>query len=132
VGTQLLAAVASVVFTFGMSLILVKVVDVLVGFTLEPREETEGLDRSEHGEVGFDLGLALESVPEAPAHDPRPALVPPNGMKRFTVVVDGADTAELTHLWSELCQTGPVPAPDEFKTVYPFMTTVQGNRFRFR
>jgi ammonium transporter len=131
VGIQLFAAVVSVLFTFGMTLILVKVVDVLVGFTVEPREETEGLDRCEHGEVGFDLSLALESVPEAPAHEPRAALVPPNGMKRFTVVVEGADTAELRNTWSELCQTGTAP-PAEFRAVYPYMTTVQGNRFRFR
>jgi len=131
-GIQLLAALASVVFTFGLSLILVKLVDSLVGFTVEPREETEGLDRSEHGEVGFDLSLALESVPETPAHEPRAALVPPNGVRRFTVVVEGADPAELKNTWSELCQTGPTPPPDEFRAVYPYMTTVQGNRFRFR
>jgi ammonium transporter len=132
VGTQVVAAVAAAVFAFGGSLVLVKLVDVLVGFTVDPREETEGLDRIEHGEVGFDLGLALESVPEAPAHEPRPALVPPNGQKRFTVVVEGADPAELKTTWSELCQTGAAPPPAEFRSVYPYMTTVQGNRFRFR
>jgi ammonium transporter len=130
--TQTVAAVAAVVFAFVGSLVLVKAVDVLVGFTVDPKEETEGLDRIEHGEVGFDLGLALESVPEAPAHEPRPALVPPNGQKRFTVVVEGADPAELKNTWSELCQTGAAPPPAEFRSVYPYMTTVQGNRFRFR
>ncbi len=132
VGIQLVAAVASVVFTFGMTILLVKLVDALVGFTVEAKEETEGLDRSEHGEVGFDLGLALESVPEAPAHEPRAALVPPNGQRRFTVVVDGADPAELTKTWSDLCGTSATPPPAEFKAVYPYMTTFQGNRFRFR
>jgi len=132
VGIQLVAATASVVFTFGMSFLLVKFIDQLMGFTLAPKEESDGLDRSEHGEVGFDLGLALESVPEAPAHEPRAALVPPNGQKRFTVVVDGADTAELKKTWSELCGAGAAPPPPEFRAVYPYMTTVQGNRFRFR
>jgi ammonium transporter len=132
VGIQFFAAAVSVVFCLGMSLLLVKVVDVLIGFTVDGREETEGLDRTEHGEVGFDLGLALESVPEAPAHEPRPALVPPNGQKRFTVVVDGADSAELKKTWSELCGAGKEPAPPEFQAIYPYMTTMQGNRFRFR
>jgi ammonium transporter len=132
VGVQAVAGVASVAFALGMSFILVKLVDQLVGFTADAREETEGLDRSEHGEVGFDLGLALESVPEAPAHEPRPALVPPNGVRRFTVVVEGVDPAELKNTWSELCGAGAAPPPAEFRAVYPYMTTVQGNRFRFR
>src|SRR5205807_6677701 len=122
VGPQLRGPAASVVVLFGMSRILVKVVDGLIGFTVEPREETEGLDRSEHGEVGFDLGLALESVPEAPAHEPRAALVPPNGMKRFTVVVEGADPAEVKGTWSELCGAGAAAPPAEFRAVYPYMT----------
>jgi ammonium transporter len=132
VGIQFVAAASSVIFTFGMSLILVKVIDQLMGFTVEAKEETEGLDRIEHGEVGFDLGLALESVPEVPAHEPRPALVPPNGQKRFTVVVEGADAAELKNTWSDLCGAGAAPTPAEFRALYPYMTTVQGNRFRFR
>jgi ammonium transporter len=132
VGIQFVAAGASVVFALGMSLILVKLFDQLLGFTVDAKEETEGLDRVEHGEVGFDLGLALESVPELPAHEPRPALVPPNGQKRFTVVVEGADAGELKKTWSELCGAGTTAPPQEFKAVYPYMTTVQGNRFRFR
>ncbi len=130
--TQAVAAFASVIFALGMSFILVKLVDALMGFNSDAKEETDGLDRSEHGEVGFDLGLALETVPELPAHEPRPALVPPNGVKRFTVVVEGADQVELKKTWSELCGAGSAPAPAEFRAVYPYMTTVQGNRFRFR
>ncbi len=132
VGYQLVAGLASVAFALGMSLILVKLVDQLMGFTVDPKEETEGLDRTEHGEVGFDLGLALESVAEAPAHEPRPALVPPNGQKRFTVVVEGLDAADLKRTWSELCGAGTLAPPAEFRAVYPYMTTMQGNRFRFR
>jgi ammonium transporter len=132
VGIQFVAAAASVVFALGMSLILVKLIDRLMGFTVDAKEETEGLDRLEHGEVGFDLGLALESAPEVPAHEPRAALVPPNGQKRFTVVVEGADVGELKSTWSELCGAGGTAPPAEFRAVYPYMTTVQGNRFRFR
>ncbi len=132
VGIQFVAAAASVIFALGMSFILVKVIDQMMGFTSDAKEETDGLDRSEHGEVGFDLGLALETVPEVPGHEPRPALVPPNGVRRFTVVVEGADQAELKKTWSELCGAGAGAPPPEFRAVYPYMTTVQGNRFRFR
>jgi hypothetical protein len=131
VGIQLLAALVAVVYSFAMSLVLVKVIDLTVGFCSEPRKEDEGLDRAEHGEVGFDLGPTLDLVPERPPQEPRPASVPPDGYKRFTVVVEGISNGDLIHAWSDLCQTG-VAHPQEFLAVYPNVTTVQGNRFRFR
>jgi hypothetical protein len=36
------------------------------------------------------------------------------------------------HVWSDLCRPGSMPPEPEFKAVYPNVTTVQGNRFRFR
>jgi hypothetical protein len=130
---QLLAAVVAAAFAFGVSLILVKLVDVLCGgFCLSGKEETEGLDRVAHGEVGFDLSPALEMVPEHAPQEPRPATVPPDGNHRFTVVVEGVDNDRLIGAWSALCQAGPSPPSAEFLSVYPYVTTVQGNRFRFR
>jgi ammonium transporter len=130
--TQLTAAAASVVFAFAVSLVLVKVVDVLVGFITDARSETEGLDRTEHGEVGFDLGPALEVAATTPEVEPRAARVPPGGAKRFSVVVEGINNGDLLHAWSDLCQPASTPPAPEFKAVYPYLTTVQGNRFRFR
>jgi ammonium transporter len=132
VGVQLLAALVAVGYAFLVTLALVKIIDSVWGFCLDPRSESEGLDRSEHGEVGFDLGLALESVGEQALQEPRAATVPPDGQKRFTVVIEGAKNGDLIHAWSEMCQAGPTPPSPEFRTVYPFVTTVQGNRFRFR
>jgi ammonium transporter, Amt family len=129
--TQLKAAAAAAAFAFVVTLVLVKAIDVLWGFGLDVKAENEGLDRCEHGEVGFDYGPALDEVSETPAHEPRPASVPPDGQGRFTVVIDGAKNGELIHAWSELCQAGTQP-PAEFRAVYPYLTTVQGNRFRFR
>jgi ammonium transporter len=132
IGVQALAAVVAVVYAFVMTFVIVKVIDLMFGFCLDDRAETEGLDRSEHGEVGFDLGLVLESVPERTMQEPRPADVPPNGFKRFTVVVEGATNGDLIHVWSDLCQAGARPPEPEFRAVYPNVTTVRGNRFRFR
>jgi Amt family ammonium transporter len=129
---QLIAALVAVVYTFVVTLLLVKGIDLVCGFCLSPAAENEGLDRSAHGEVGFDLGPALESVPEQRLQEPRPAAVPPNGQKRFTVVVEGADNGDLIRAWSGLCQAGTEPPTPEFRSIYPFVTTVQGNRFRFR
>jgi ammonium transporter len=132
IGVQFLAASAAVVYAFAVTFIIVKGIDMVWGFCLEPRSEGEGLDRSEHGEVGFDLGPALESVPEIAPHEPRAATVPPDGVKRFTIIVEGAKNGELIRAWSDMCQAGPQPPTAEFRTVYPYVTTVQGNRFRFR
>jgi ammonium transporter len=131
VGIQLLAAVAATVFAFVGTLILVKIIDDLFGFLSDPRAETEGLDRVEHGEVGFDLGPSLEAAAEQPTAEPRSALVPPNGKRHFTVVVEGSTNGDLMKAWSGLCQAGVKPTP-EFRAVYPNVTTVRGNKFNFR
>lgn len=129
---QLLTAIVAVAYSFVVTAVLVKGIDLVWGFCLDPRSESEGLDRSEHGEVGFDLGLALESAPERPILEPRAATVPPMGQKRFTIVVEGADQGDLIQSWSQLCQVGASPPSTDFRAVYPYVTTVQGNRFRFR
>jgi ammonium transporter len=129
---QLIAAVVAALLAVIGSLVLVKILDALVGFAATDQQETEGLDRTEHGEVGFDVGLATEAAAIGTAVEPRPAMIPPNGDKRFSVVVEGVPSSHLIHVWSDLCQPRPeAPSPD-FKAVYPFVTTVQGNRFRFR
>jgi Amt family ammonium transporter len=126
---QLVAAVAAAGFAFVVTLVLVKLIDLTLGFTLDAEAENEGLDRTEHGEVGFDLGPALQEVPGTPLHEPRPASVPPDGKRHFTVVVEGPPQGDLMNVWSELCGSG---APADFRALYANVTTVRGNRFHFR
>jgi Amt family ammonium transporter len=129
---QALAALAAGAYAFVVTLVLVQGIDRTWGFCLAERAEGDGLDRAEHGEVGFDLGPALEAVPERPAQEPRPADVPPDGARRFTVRVEGADERDVLAAWTGLCQAGREPPPAEFRALYPFVTTVRGTRFRFR
>jgi hypothetical protein len=128
---QFAAAAFAAALAFCVSLVLVKVLDLAMGFVSADEEELEGLDRTEHGEVGFDLGLAMESVSAHASLEPRAAVVPPLGKGRFQVVVEGAQNGDLIHAWSEMCQPNG-SCPPEFKAVYPYVTTVQGNRFQFR
>jgi hypothetical protein len=114
-----------------VSLALVKLIDLTMGFVATDTEEVEGLDRAEHGEVGFDLGLAMQSASAYATAEPRSAVVPPMGQGRFQVVVEGGNNGDLIHAWSEMCQPSG-DCPPEFKAVYPYVTTVQGNRFQFR
>jgi Amt family ammonium transporter len=131
-GAQFVAAIAAAVYAFFVSVILVKVIDLVFGFSLSPEDEAEGLDVAAHGEVGFDFGgTTLEEVPEMALPEPRPALLPPNGHTRFTVVIEGPPQKELLQAWSKMCQASAEPTK-EFRAVYPNVTTVQGNRFRFR
>jgi ammonium transporter, Amt family len=132
VAAQAVAVLAAGAVAFLVTAVLVKVIDLACGFCLDPQAESEGLDRAAHGEVGFDLGPTLDAAPAAPANEPRPAMVPPAGQKRFTAIIEGGSNGDLLHVWSDLCQAGAAPPSDEFRAVYPFLTTVQGNRFRFR
>lgn len=52
---QLLGIVAVGVYTFVLSLILIKVVDVILGIRVEPEEEVAGLDVTEHSETAYYL-----------------------------------------------------------------------------
>jgi Amt family ammonium transporter len=55
VGTQLFAAVITVVYTAVASFAILKGVDAVVGLRVSPEEETQGLDTVLHAEVGYDL-----------------------------------------------------------------------------
>ena len=125
------AFLVSAVFAFAVSFALVKLIDLAIGFMADSSEEIEGLDRTEHGETGFDFGYGYEVAPIINPMAPRAALVPPNGVGRFHLVVEGANNGDLMHAWSEMCKPSPDPAP-EFKAIYRYVTTVYGNRFRFR
>jgi ammonium transporter len=129
---QLVAALVATVFSFVVTAGLVKVIDMTMGFTLKPEDERDGLDYAVHGEAAFDFGLAAEQSSAADVPEPRSALVPPSQGNRFTVVLEGGNNGELMHVWSELCKASEQPPTSEFRSVYPHVTTVQGNRFRFR
>jgi ammonium transporter len=128
---QAKAAVISLAFALAVSVLLALLTHKLTGsFTTDEKSESEGLDRTEHGEVGFDFGYATESVAVVTA-SPRPASAPP-GNGRYDLQLDGAPAAELMKAWSALCQpTEGEPDPD-FLAVYPHVTTIQGSRFRCR
>jgi ammonium transporter len=129
---QLIAASAAAAYAFVVSVVLVKGIDLCWGFCTDGKSENEGLDRTEHGEVGFDLSLATETSPLTESHEPVAARVPRAPARRFSVVVDGIANGELMHAWSELCKPGSAPPEPEFKAIYPNVTTVQGKRFTFR
>jgi ammonium transporter len=128
---QFFAAAVSAVVAFVFSLVIVKVVDLLFGFVTDEKSEIDGLDRTEHGETGFDFGLTSEAAATGLTAEPRSASAPPPHGKRFQVALEGAPEDKVLQVWAEMCQPNTHIAP-EFKAVYPYVTTVQGNRFQFR
>lgn len=140
VKVQVIASVVSALFSFVVTAVIVLAIDKTIGFTLSAEDENAGLDLAAHGEVGFDYGGAglAEEVIDGDLPAPKAASAPPNGKaadgspKRFTVIVDGPDAKDLAKAWTALCQPGDEPPSPEFRAVYPYVTTVSGNRFRFR
>jgi ammonium transporter len=129
---QLKAAVFSVVFAFVLSLALCLLTQAMTlgNFKTDAEGEAQGLDRTEHGEVGFDFSAATESVAVVSA-EPRAAAAP-KGNGRFEVQLFGADGPELMKVWTDLCQPTEDPADPDFLAVYPHVTTVRGTTFRCR
>lgn len=129
---QLKAASFATVFALVLSAVLVVATQALTlgNFTTDKQSETDGLDRTEHGEVGFDLGYATETV-TLTASEPKPATFP-KGNGRFEVAVEGVQSDELLKNWTALCQPSEAPPDPDFLAVYPHVTTVSGNTFRLR
>jgi ammonium transporter, Amt family len=128
---QCKAVVIAAVYAFVVTSILVLLIDKTIGFTTNSKDEAQGLDLSQHGEVGVDVGPDVDG---GTLVEPKSAAAPPttqNG-KRFSVTVAGPSEQQLMTIWSKLCQTGENPPSKEFRAVYPYITTVTGNKFRFR
>lgn len=130
---QTVAAFGSAIYAFVATAILVLLIDKTIGFTVKPKDEAVGLDLSQHGEIGLDVGQIEEelAVPEPKAASKPPAQF--NGHSgRFTVVLDGADPKEVQTMWAELCKPSDKPPRPEFVAVYKHLTTMSGNKFKFR
>ena len=54
-GNQLIGVLISWGWAIVGSLVLLKITDVLVGLRVTEEQETQGLDLSQHGEVGYDF-----------------------------------------------------------------------------
>jgi ammonium transporter, Amt family len=54
-GTQALSLLAAWVYSFVVTFIILKILDATMGLRVSEEEESEGLDLSQHGEVGYTL-----------------------------------------------------------------------------
>jgi hypothetical protein len=131
---QCIGVAVNIVWVFGSAYVFFWVVEKVLGNRVSARVEQEGLDVHEMGVSGY---ISEDpKVPEGhvmhPSPEPRPATTPTNGVKHYTLVVSGIEPETVKSVWSGLCLPGDKPPSPEFLDVYPHMTTMQGNRFRFR
>lgn len=119
------------VYAFAASALGWLILKYTVGIRVSAQEELEGLDLGEHGNEAYH-GFVMALEPLMAPVEPRPAHVPPDGVKRYTALVQGVGADELAQAWSELCQPGPAAADPAFKELYKHVTTVRGHQFRFR
>jgi ammonium transporter, Amt family len=61
---QFLSVAATIAFAFTMSVIILKVVDLLIGLRVTEEEELRGLDLSLHNETGYSGGILGQATPE--------------------------------------------------------------------
>ena len=54
-GLQAFASIITIIFSIIIAFVALKVADVLVGLRVDEQQEEEGLDVSDHGEVGYDF-----------------------------------------------------------------------------
>ncbi len=129
---QIKASLLSAGYAFLATIVIVLLIDKTIGFTVKDKDEAIGLDLSQHGEVGVDVGPEVDAI--VATKEPKAAATPPvnGGGKKFAISVSGATEAQLIEAWSKLCQAGDAAPSKEFTAVYPYITTVSGNTFRFR
>ena len=131
---QLKAAGISAVYALVVSAVLLLLVQVITlgNFSTTKKDETIGLDQTEHGETGFDFGLATETTASRRGTEPKAALMPKVKSTRFELAVEGVAKDDVVKLWTGLCQPSEKPAPADFLAVYPSVTTFSGNHFQCR
>jgi Amt family ammonium transporter len=61
-GTQVIAVIATYVFVFVLSIIILKVVDWTVGLRISEEDEFTGLDQAIHGEIGYHFEIGSGSL----------------------------------------------------------------------
>jgi Amt family ammonium transporter len=127
---QLTGVLYTAVYVMAVSAVAWIIIKATVGMRVSPQEEVEGLDIGEHGNEAYH-GFAM-IAPEilTSGSEPKPATMPKDAKKRFTVVVEGLTPDKIAAIWGDLCQPTKKPSAD-FLAIYPKMTLLQGNRFKF-
>lgn len=128
---QLIGVLTVGAFTFVGSFIVWAIIKYTVGIRVSEEVEVQGLDITEMGMEAYN-GFQVADPTEYTVLtlEPRAAKMPPEG-KRFSVVIEGTENGDLRHAWSELC-TPKEKVSEDFKAIYPHLTVMEGNRFRFR
>jgi Amt family ammonium transporter len=131
---QLTGTLTNIVFVFCVSFAMFFGIEKLIGNRVSVEVEMQGLDVPEMGALGYinDDPKVPEGHLTSSGPEPVAAKVPGDGLGRFTLVMEGVPAEKILAIWSELCSPQAQKPSADFLAVYPKMTILQGNRFRFR
>lgn len=127
---QLIGIGLTAVYVCVVSAVAWTIIKLVVGMRVSAQEEVEGLDIGEHGNEAYHGFQMISPEILAGGSEPKPATVPADAKKRFTVVVEGIPADKIAAAWGDLCK----PAKDvskDFMAIYPKMTILQGTKFKF-
>jgi Amt family ammonium transporter len=62
------ASAATFAYSFVVSLLIAKVIDLLIGLRVSPEQELEGLDRSQHAETAYAFGSIASGLGTIVSH----------------------------------------------------------------
>jgi ammonium transporter, Amt family len=79
---QLIASLIAIAITVVGSVIILKVVDLIVGVRINGEDEVTGIDLSQHGEEGYNLGLDSPAATQTRVTRSRPLRPPPLSLPR--------------------------------------------------
>lgn len=127
---QIIGVLATYAFSGIGTLVLLVIVNALFKIRADHEEETMGLDLSQHSERAYAFGGGDPFT--VSVGEPRPALLPPPTGDQFVILIEGIAPNAISTYWRNLCQFNGTPPSPEFKAVYANLSTVRGNRFRFR
>ncbi len=129
---ECIGGLANVAWVVATSYMVFKLIGMAVGNRVSATTEMQGLDIPELGAIGYvtEDPMAPQGAVNRPLAEPRAAAAPPSALKRYGIVIEGVDANLVKAAWNEMCQPKDGPDPD-FVAIYPHMTLVKGNRFRF-
>jgi Amt family ammonium transporter len=128
--TQLIGVGLTAGYVLVVSGVVWLIIKAVMGMRVSAEEEMEGLDIGEHGNEAYHGFQMISPEVMTGGAEPKPALLPKDGKKRFSVVVEGMPADKIAAIWGDLCQPTKKPSAD-FLAVYPKMTMLSGNRFKF-
>lgn len=138
-GIQAMAVIASYVFVFVTTLIILKLIDWTIGLRVSEEDEVIGLDLTIHGESGYSFGIDTGGAPSVSISPivreglivGRPYFLGGIEEEPFIIEIEGIDEKWFANWWEEMCQMDWKKAPQAFKDIYGYISRFKDRTISF-